>query len=148
MKSFVILVVLVACVTRGCCPESPRTEPSNPSEVLGWQHRNERSLKIQGKFLLRQNQTTDNGEIQIKLVEVLAGKQCVDAGDERHQPRVTLEFVRLRDHVVCEETFSEKGSRDFVGTRCGSNLSEFGILGIYVIGINVKEEWVFFELRG
>jgi hypothetical protein len=31
---------------------------------------------------------------------------------------------------------------------CRSSLTEFGIMGIYVIAVNVKDEWVFFELRG
>lgn len=99
--------------------------------------------------MLRKDQTTENGELQIKLMELISGDPCVDAGSERHQARVTLQFVRVRDKkVLCEDTFVEKGSRVFSGTQCGSSLTEFGIMGIYVIAVNVKDEWVFFELRG
>jgi hypothetical protein len=149
MRNVFGAVILLACFMRDCCSESTRIEPSYPTEIPGWQQSHERGLTIRGTFLLRKNQSTDNGELQIKLIEVIPGNQCVEAGDERYQPRVTLEFVRLpAGKVLCEETFSEKGSRVFSGSRCGSNLSEFGILGIYVIGVNVKDEWVLFELRG
>lgn len=149
MRNLCGAVILLACLGKGCCTESPRIEPNYPTEISGWEQRHERGLLIRGTLLLKKNQTTNNRELQIRLIDVIGGNQCVEAGDERHQPRVTLEFVRLRDgKVLCEETFSEKGSRVFSGSRCGSNLSEFGIFGIYVIAVNVKDEWVLFELRG
>ena len=99
--------------------------------------------------MLRKNQAIDNGQLQIKLLEVKAGDPCVEAGDERHEPRVTLQFLRLREgKMLCEETFSEKGSRVFAGSRCESTLTEFGVVGIYVSAVNVTDVWVFFELRG
>jgi hypothetical protein len=149
MKNLLSAVILLACLTRGCCPESTRIEPNYPTEVSGWQQRHERGLKILGNFVLRKDQMIENGEIQIKLLELIPGNPCVDAGSERHQPRVTLQFVKARDEkVLCEDTFAEKGSRVFSGTQCRSSLTEFGIMGIYVIAVNVKDEWVFFELRG
>ena len=142
-------VVLLAFLLAGCCPESTRTEPSFPTETLGWNKRQERGLTILGKFAVRKGEAAGNDKLQIKLVDVKAGDPCVDAGDERHEPRVTLQFVRSSDgKTLCEETFSEKGARTFTGTKCGSSLAEFEALGIYVIAINVKDQWVFFELRG
>ena len=149
MRNLLNVVLLLTLLTSGCCPESTRTEPNYPADISGWKKRQERGLTIIGNFALRKNESVDNGDLQIKLLEVKAGDPCVDAGSERHEPRVTLEFLRLRDgKKLCEETFSEKGSRTFSGTKCGSSLSQFEILGIYVIAINVKDEWVFFELRG
>ena len=106
-------------------------------------------MAIIGSFVLRKNEAKDNGKLQIKLLEVKAGDPCVEAGNERHEPRVTLQFVGLRDgKVLCEETFSEKGPRVFAGSRCESTLTEFGVVEIYVIAVNVTDEWVFYELRG
>ena len=149
MRILLSAVLLVALLTNGCCPESTRTEPNYPAEVSGWKKRQERGLTIIGNFALRKNESVDNGKLQIKLLEVKAGDPCVEAGSERHEPRVTLQFARLPDgKILCEETFSEKGSRTFTGTKCGSSLAEFEIFGIYVIAVNVKDEWAFFELRG
>ena len=142
-------VILWAFLAQGCCHQSPRTEPNYPTEISGWNIKRERGLTILGNFVLRQNQAIDNGKLQIKLLEVKAGDPCVEAGDERHEPRITLQFVRLRDgKTLCEETFSEKGSRAFAGSQCQSSLNEFGIMGIYVISVNMIDKWVFFELRG
>lgn len=149
MRKLLTGVILLAYLTSGCCPESSRTEPSYPTQVSGWQQRHERGLIIAGNFVLRKDQTTEGGRLRIKLVEVIAGDSCVDAGSERHQPRVTLQFASVQDEkVLCEAPFAEKGSMVFSGTQCGSSLNGFGIAGIYVIAVNVKDEWVFFELRG
>ena len=149
MTHLLFAVIIFACLMRGCCSETTRIEPNYPSEVSGWQESHERGLKIVGKFVLRKGETIQNEQFRIKLIEVTSGDPCVDAGDERHEPRVTLQFVRVRDgKTLCEDRFGEKGSRTFSGTQCQSNLSEFGVMGIYVIAVNVRDGWVFFELRG
>lgn len=73
MRNLCGAVILLASLTRGCCTESPRIEPNYPTNIPGWQQRNERGLAIRGSFVLRKNQTTDNEELQIKLTDVIAG---------------------------------------------------------------------------
>ena len=103
--------------------------------------------------MLRKGETIDKGNIQIKVVEIIPGNLCDDAGSVQYQTRVRIQFIRLSDEkVMCEEVFPETGSALLSAQACGSSdisaLSDAGIEAIYVRAVNVKDGWAFFELRG
>jgi hypothetical protein len=149
MKNVLAMLGLLSSLLRGCCSEMPRTEPPYPSDVAGWKQNRERGLRVLGNFVLKKDQSTDNGVLRIKVLDIIPGEPCSEAGTYQHQARVTIQFIRVSDQkVLCEDTFVEKGSMTMSVGPCRVNLSEFGILGIYIRAINLKEGWAFFELRG
>jgi len=143
MKALCALL-LFSVFLRGCCDAPPRVEPALPNDAAGWKVRNENGVRILGSFLLRKGEATRNNKIQVTLVDIYPGDPCSEAASYLRSPSTKLEFIRLSDHqVLCEDRFYEGQSGNL---KCGKGLSEFGVLGISVNAINVKDGWVSFEL--
>jgi hypothetical protein len=99
--------------------------------------------------VLKKGQTTDNGKLQVKLLDIIPGDSCAEAGTTISRARATLQFVWLPEQeVLCEDSFVETSSMAISGSACGKNLGEFGVLAIVIGDVNLKDGWVFFELRG
>jgi hypothetical protein len=142
----VILIFAVSIV--GCCKSQTRVEPSFPQKVYGWVERQDRGLRILGDFVLSKGESTDNGKIRVVVTDIIPNDPCAEPGTFQYQARAKMQFLSLVDgKVLCEDTFAEKGGASLVGEICGSSLSQYGMAAIYVISINVKDGWVFFELR-
>jgi len=78
----------------------------------------------------------------------MAPKCTGDAGNFAELARVKLEFRRVSDQrVFCFETFPENGGGNLSGS-CSGIPDEFGIFGVNVRAINLKDAWVFFILDG
>ena len=143
MKSFLVLVMLSAILIRGCCSPPARIEPNLPNEALGWKFREEMGVRVLGSFLLHRGETTSNGKIQVRVVDIYPGDSCAEAASYLRNPSAKLQFIRLSDQqVLCENRFYEGQSGNL---RCGLSLSEFDVLGINISAVNLKDGWVFFE---
>lgn len=101
-----------------------------------------------GSFVLRKDEITDNGQVQVQVIELIPGEPCVDAGTLASHPKVKLRFVRSSDQaLLCTATYAENEGAT-LSRDCGNVLSEFGILGIGIRAINLKDGWVFLEFSG
>jgi hypothetical protein len=128
-------------------------EPSYPSKVSGWlsdkeqlKFHEEHKYWARGDFVLRKNESTDDGKIRIKVIDLIPPDPCAEGGSFQRQARVTLQFIRMSDQrVLCEETFPENGYLT-VRSKCGDGLSEYQIFGAGVTDINLKEGWAFIRL--
>ena len=145
--SALFLLVVSTVITPGCCwrRASNGYEPPYPHNLVGWKYREEDGVGILGEFVLKKGESTNNGEVEIKVVELIPAEPCADLGTALAHKRVKLQFIRMADKkVVCEDTIPDT----FGGNSCGSALDEFWINGIGMRGINMKEQWVHFMLTG
>ena len=125
---------------QGCCG-TYHTEPDYPKDVFGWREYKEGTTKLRGSFLLRKGESTDNGKIKIKALDLLAPECTGDSGDFSARARVVLQFYRVTDEqLLCTETFPENGGRNVYIPE------EYGINGVGVRAINLKDGWVYFIL--
>jgi hypothetical protein len=148
MKSQIALLIFSVILIRSCCSAPNRVEPPIPNESLGWNLREERGIRVQGDFLLHKGEATSNDKIQVKVLDLLPGDPCAEGASYLSNPSVKLQFIQLSDHqVLCENRFYEGESSTLGTPRCGQGLSAFGLLGINVTAINLRDGWVFFELR-
>lgn len=145
---FVALALVAGCAVGCCLNASGHTEPAYPKEELGWKNFGSGSgeVPMRGRFVLRKAETTDDGKIQIKRLELIAPDRCAEAGAFNAQARVRLQFVRLSDHkVLCEDIFPEHGFSSI--TPCRDTVAQLGVSTIWVSAISLKEEWAFFIVR-
>jgi hypothetical protein len=154
MKEFILITLMTAGLIGGCCQEDPRVEPPlpTPNRITGWRYTEDEGVRSLGHFLLRKNEATDNGKVRVKVLDVVPGDPCVDPQEYQRLPSAKFQFVRVFDgEVLCEVSEAEKSSSTLgagSSSSCGNKLAESGILGLYISAINLKEGWVFFELRG
>lgn len=146
--SFLALVML-SLSTGGCCSYEPRVEPAYPQSVSGWKERMERGIRIRGDFALKKGTSTDNGKIQVKIIDLIPPDPCAEAGAFQRNARARIQFVRLSDNkVLLDDLFAESGTKTLSTADSTSLYKEFGIDVIYIYDINLKDGWVYFELRG
>jgi hypothetical protein len=132
-----------------CCANDHRSEPAYPKSISGWKERNERGLRILGDFVLKKGESTDNGKVQVKIIDLIPPDPCAETGAFQRQARTRIQLVRLLDHkVLYDDIFAERGTMALSNVKDNVNLDEFGISVIYIYDINLKEGWVYFELRG
>src|SRR2546426_7652974 len=90
---------------QGCCP-GQRTEPSYPNDVTGWKDFKEGTTKLRGSFVLKKAERTDNGKLEIRVLDLMPPECTGDAGNYAERARVRVEFRRVSDQrVLCSETF-------------------------------------------
>ena len=148
MRVACVAFLLTSLMSNGCQLPFGRSEPSYPNNVKGWKDYQENGVRQRGNFVLRKGETTDNGKIQIKVLDITAPDPRSEPGTWSSLPKAQLEFVRLSDQkVLCVHTYAEREGRNF-SADCGENLVEYGLLGISIRAINLKEQWVFFVLDG
>jgi hypothetical protein len=141
-----VALLVTSIILSGCCPPSRHVEPSYPTNIVGWKGYQENGVQQQGNFVLKKGEITDNGKIQIKVLDIIPPDSCAESGTWSSLPKVQLEFVRVSDQkVLCTHTYAEREGRNF-SADCGKNLVEYGLLGISVRAINLKEQWFFFAL--
>jgi len=148
MQITCVALLLTSLILSGCSLPSRRLEPSYPTGVIGWKDHQENGVRQRGNFVLKKGETTDNGKIQIKVLNITAPDHCAESGTWSSLPNVELEFARVSDKkVLCTHTYSEREGRS-LSADCGENLVEYGLLGISIRAINLKEQWGFFVLDG
>jgi len=139
----------------GSCLRQQRVEPTYPKDVSRWEGRKGENGIISRTFVLRKNEASDNGQVQIKVIEIIPGDPLVEAGSFNGQARARIQFSRMSDgKKLCEETYPEHGGSVLASQGCGSTSSDisylksFGISAIVTLGINLKDEWVYFSING
>ena len=154
MKCLLIATLVFSVLTNGCCPKSERIEPPYPNELVGWPGRADKGGFIVRDFLLRKGESTENGKITVRLVELLPGDPCTEAGDFRHLARARVQFLRISDEkILCEDVFGDSGTSTLSASNCQGDpqglatLSDSGVHAVYA-SINVREAWVYLQLRG
>ncbi|HWO00663.1 MAG TPA: hypothetical protein VNS63_15500 [Blastocatellia bacterium] len=147
MTKVLLVALSISIWLQGCCP-GRRTEPNYPTDVSGWRDTKEGTTKLRGSFVLKKGEQTDNGKLQITVSDLLSPECTGDAGDFAARARVKLKFSRLSEkQAICSEVFPETGGGELVG-GCAGIPSEFGVFGVSVRAINLKEGWVSFVLTG
>jgi hypothetical protein len=140
------MLIIVMSLFSGCCfrRESNSYEPPYPQSVVGWKYHEENGVGIVGEFVLKKGESTNNGEVQIKIVDLISPDTCADQGTTQSKKRAKIQFVRMADNkVMCEETFPTGG-----GNLCGKSLDEFWISSIGIRDINIRDQWVHILLTG
>ena|SRR5215469_7133393 len=144
MKVILFVVTLAVCLS-ACCPQ--RKEPPPPKDAIGWKDFQEGTTKLPGRFLLKKGESTDNGKVEITVLELMPPDCPSEVAAFEHQARVRLQFRRLSDQrILCSDVFPDSGGGSL--SRCDSIAGEFGIFDVGVRAINLKEEWVYFILTG
>jgi len=146
----------------GCCATSGRQNPPLPTDAVGWKDFEEtyahygsgsdpskelvyRTIKYRGRFVLKNGEQTDNGRLQIKVLELMPPHCFVEQGDPAARARVKLEFRALSDPD--RPCYLVRPDHDWnVGQDCHGLNHELETLGVEVRSINLKDGWVYFDL--
>jgi hypothetical protein len=118
-------------------------EPERPSKIQGWDELHIGDTVIAGIFLLNKGESTDNGNIGIRLVETYAGK-C-GLFKEPEYPQAKLQFYRVSNQkILCEPIFFRGAIMTLKPPVCEADLEW---TGIEINDINSKDKWIVFNLR-
>lgn len=154
MKLLLITTLFLSGLTNGCCPKSERIEPPYPSGLIGWSGRVDKGGFVVRDFVLRKGESTGNGNVEVRLLELLPGDSCTEAGDFRHLARARIQFISAADKkILCEDVFGDSGTSTLSATPCRSDpqrlslLANSGVQTVYA-NINLQEAWVYLQLRG
>ena len=142
---WLFLLLATTSLFAGCCfrRASNGNDPPFPQNLVGWKYREANDVGIVGEFVLKRGESTNNGELEIKVVDLIPADPCAENGTALAIDNVKLGFIRMSDKkVVCEDTYPA------VSGACATALHEFLISGIGIKGINIKDQWVHFELTG
>ena len=153
MKTLIINGFLCIALTsftgliRGCC-SSKLPEPAHPGSVAGWKESHEGGVNTVGILVLKKGESSDNGKVGVRVLDIIAGDSCAGYGTLMRIPRVKMQFYQpSRQAVICEETLTA-GSGTLLGAvSCGQRIADLGISAISINAINATEGWVWFELR-
>jgi len=139
---------MVSLAIGGCCLKGgTRKEPSYPSVGLGWNEQEVRGVHMLGSFVLKMGEVIENGNVQIKVIELAPSDPCAEPNSLVGTDRVRLRFIRKTDQkVLCEYTFMAGGSSTLLGGPCGEVAKESDVAGVYIKAINITDGWVYFEL--
>src|SRR5262249_39512043 len=100
----IMFAVTLAVWLSACCPE--RKEPSPPTDAIGWKDFQDGTTKLRGRFLLKKGETTDNGKVEIKVLELIPPDCPSEVASFEHQARVRLQFRSLSDpNLACSGVF-------------------------------------------
>jgi hypothetical protein len=143
MKRLFLLMIVMLLIGGCYCQEKDNDEPPYPKNIItGWKYREEKGVGILGDFVLRKGESTNNGEVKIKVADLIPAEPCADLGTTQAKKRAKIQFIRMSDNkVVCEGTFP--------GNFCSDGeLDEFWVNRIGIMNINIKDQWVHFILTG
>lgn len=139
-------LLFLLCLARACCPSVEHPEPEYPSDVKGWQSPDPITSEIRGSFVVKKGEEISNGQIRIKVVDLIPGNIC-DRGTEDGRTTVRLRFSSTRDQTtICEDGFPDRGSRQVTGGHCGDKLEGFGIGYIKINAVSLRDRWAYIVL--
>jgi hypothetical protein len=132
---------------RGCCSSLP-PEPKHPGSVAGWKEFRDGGVHTIAILVLRKSESSDNGKIGVRVVDIIAADPCAGYGTLQRIPRVKLQFFEMPDRrVVCEDLLTDGSGTLLAAGPCGEKITKLGVSAVSVNAINATEGWVFFELR-
>ncbi|HLA12648.1 MAG TPA: hypothetical protein VJ023_18825 [Pyrinomonadaceae bacterium] len=144
------LCIALACFgsfIRGCC-SAKLPEPAHPGPLAGWKESQEGGVHTVGTLVLKEGESSDNGKIGVKVVDITAANPCAEYGSLQSLPRVKMQFYKApQQTVICEELLTAGSGTSLIAGPCGENIADLGVTTISVNAINATEGWVWFELR-
>jgi hypothetical protein len=141
----VILVALYSC-WRYVDSHYLAFRPERVENPSGWKpFRVGGGISFVGQFVLRKGESTDNGELGVKVMDIMPGPPAPPATTsmESDGSKAVLRFYRVSDRsVICD--FTSEASSTSYDTRyiCGGKLP---FTNLEVRGIDSEEGWVFFS---
>jgi hypothetical protein len=140
---FLILLAFPASWT-GCCNNTHVQQPIYPSDIPGWRDiRFSNGVHSIGVFVLAKNESSDNGQVGITIIDVILPDRCAEPGSWQGEPRVVLKlFNPSKPSDACQTTMGT-GGHSVLASACGSTV---GLAAINIIGINSNDRWVHLEL--
>jgi len=143
LKNICLLTIMLLFLN-GCVEWGREIEnPTRPTSVRGWKKYETGSIGIKGEFVLKKGETTHNGQIGIRVVDLIAAKYHLF--DSPELPKAKVQFFRVSDQaVICEGVFTRGSNRVDLPDLCKNNL-EWSV--IYIRDVNHDEGWVFLDLR-
>ena len=88
-----ITLASFASLTRGCC-SAKLPEPAYPGPVAGWKESQEAGVHSVGTLVLKKGESSDNGKIGVKVVDMMAGDPCAEYGTLESLSRVKMQFYQ------------------------------------------------------
>ncbi len=142
-----IALASFASLIRGCC-STKAPEPPHPGPVAGWEESREGGVHTVGILVLKKGESSDNGKIGVKVVDIIAADPCAGYGPLQSIPRVNMQFYQApQQTLICEELLTAGSGTSLIAGPCGEKIADLGVTAISVNAINATEGWVWFELR-
>lgn len=142
-SSLRIAIVLGVCLLSSCGQRAEVDNPTKPASVHGWEAYQTGVITVKGEFVLNKGESTNNGRIGLKLVDLYPSKSHLF--DSPELPKVRVQFFRVKDQTtLCEGVFDRGGNAVDRLPGCESAL-EWSVL--YVRDVNYAEGWAFLDLR-
>ena len=138
------LATFLLATSSACCSYMGKlNDPERPSNVRRWEEFHVGSVTIKGDFVLKKGESTDNGKIGIRIVQIYEG-ECQPFSEPQY-PKAKIQFYRVSDNsIICEPTLRIGNSGLNYGDVCGTG---FEWTTISITAINSREDWVAFDLR-
>ena len=148
-NAFVLIALtFFASLFRGCCSGKLPPEPAHPGSVAGWQESQGGGVHTVGTLVLKKGESSDNGKIGVKVVDIGAADPCAEYGSLQSLPRVKMQFIQMpQEKVICEEVLTAGSGTSLIAGPCGEKIADLGVTAISVNAINATDGWVWFELR-
>jgi hypothetical protein len=144
---FCIALVSFTSLVRGCC-SAKFQEPAHPGAVAGWKESQDGGVHTVGTFVLKKGESSENGKIGVKVIDIMAADPCAEHGTLQSLPRVKMQFYQApQQTVICEELLTAGSGTSLIAGPCGEKIAGLGVTAISVNAINATEGWVWFELR-
>ena len=148
MKCFLLLLlILISLSSASCCrPIDMDSRSAKPAKESLWQSQHANFIDTMGFFVMSKGESTDNGTLGVKVVDILPSK-CRSAFSERgNYPKIILQFYHPHNHQVVCEVALDGGSNTAIDIpdRCGTK-TDISVVGI--AALSVKDSWVAFDLR-
>jgi hypothetical protein len=140
-----LLLLVLALAFSGCCKLHQPPQPERPKAIRGWKNVQVYNFQSVGELLLKESESSDNGELGVTIIKITPENPCAEPGSYASMAKVTIRFYRPVDgETLCEPTFTSGG---FVMGQPPYCDSKVGLETISIEGINTKEKWVWFDLR-
>lgn len=142
-----IVLGFMTSFMRGCCSSLP-PEPVHPGAVAGWKESREGGVHTVGILVLKKGESSDNGKIGVRVIDIIAADRCAGYGTLQRIPRVKMQFYEVgQQRVICEDLLTDGSGTSLAAGSCGEKIADFGVTTISINAVNATEGWVWFELR-
>src|SRR6266478_5483202 len=142
-----IALASFASLVRGCC-SAKLPEPAHPGPVAGWKETQEGGVHTVGTLVLKRGESSDNGKVGVRVIDIIAADPCAEYGTLQSLPRVKIQFYQApQQTVICDELLTAGSRTSLIAGPCGEKIAVLGVTAISVNAINATEGWVWFELR-
>jgi hypothetical protein len=140
-KIFIAPLVSFLLLNFTSCCKHPRLQLSRPAQVEGWRDSYENTTHFIGELVLKKGESSDNGKVGVRIVEIIKPEIQCGLMAERSEPEITLQlFDPATKEILCEKTTTTGNSY----LKCDPR-ADVSVIGVKAI--NYNEGWVWFDLR-